>query len=413
MKLTVDKGRLVEEINHLAQFSSCEGPAVTRILYSKEDIESRKWLRTLMTDCGLIIREDGLGNMFGLWQGSNPSLKPIASGSHTDAIPFSGRYDGVVGVLGAIEAIRTLQSSGYVPQRSIEVIQFTAEEPTLFGIGCLGSRALVGNLNLSELEQLRSTEEETIEELRKSASYHSSLNDVLLADGHYEAFVELHIEQGPRLEASQKEIGIVTAIAAPATIQMTIGGEGGHAGAVLMPSRKDALVCASGIIKAVQQIALDSESSDAVATVGKLHVFPGAVNSIPSEITFSIDVRDIRLDTRDKMIDDILDFAKTHCDESGCKMAYEILNKDDPIIASEHIVQTVQSACEDNQLSFMKMPSRAYHDCLFMAHHCPSSMIFIPSFKGFSHRPEEYSTPEEIENGVLVLAEVLKSLSAK
>ncbi len=409
--MTVDIDNLIKEINHLATFSSCEGPAVTRVLYSAEDKLSRKWLKDLMLDCNLDVREDGLGNMFGRWKGKNTSLNPIATGSHTDAIPFSGKYDGVVGVLGAIEAIRTLQRSGYQPERSIEVIQFTAEEPTLFGIGCLGSRAMAGNLSLDQLKNLRCSDDKSLEEHLQSSAYTANLDDVCLQKDHYAGFVELHIEQGPRLEDKNRDIGIVTAIAAPATVQMIIKGEGGHAGAVLMPIRKDALVCSTGIIKEVQQIALSSKSKDAVATVGKLDVFPGAVNSIPSQITFTIDIRDIRLDTRDKMIEDIIGFAHAHCEEHACKMEYEILNKDNPIIADEQIIQILQSACEKQNLSFLKMPSRAYHDCLFMAHHCPSSMIFIPSFKGYSHRPEEYSSPDEIKNGVLILAEALKELS--
>ena len=208
-----------------------------------------------------MVREDAVGNTFARWAGAEPDLPPVATGSHIDAIPNAGMYDGTVGVLGGLEAIRALARSGYRPRRSIELMIFTSEEPTRFGIGCLGSRLMAGVLDASAGESLIDKEGQTLN--RSSARLRilqDPLSDVVLSPGHYSAFVELHIEQGPLLEKKQLEIGVVTAIAAPASLQIEIEGEGGHAGAVLMPDRRDAFLAAAEIALGVEAAAKASGS---------------------------------------------------------------------------------------------------------------------------------------------------------
>jgi len=411
MILQINKDRCCAEIETLASISSCEGPAVTRILYSTEDQRSRQWLKGLMNEIGLTISEDGLGNLTGRWTGSDENLSPVATGSHTDAIPFSGKYDGVIGVLGAIEAIRSLQEAGFKPRRSIDVIQFTAEEPTLFGIGCLGSRAMSGSMTVSEMSALRSDQEDDIDKLRKAAGYHLPLSDVLLDSSYYHGFIELHIEQGPRLERDKLDIGIVTAIAAPATLKFELKGDGGHAGAVLMPGRKDALVAATYIIQEIEKAANNSESPDSVATVGIMDIHPSAINSIPSHVEFYADIRDINLDSRNQMVQYIKDRASQVCKDRNIQLKVSTVNADDPCLSDPALLDTIEAACVEASVSFKRLVSRAYHDTLFMSRICPTAMIFIPSESGYSHRPEEYSSPEEIEKGILILAKTLAIMS--
>ncbi len=200
----------------------------------------------------------------------------MATGSHIDAIPNAGMYDGTVGVLGGLEAIRALARSGYRPRRSIDLIIFTSEEPTRFGIGCLGSRLMAGVLNASADESLIDKEGKTLNEIRRGARFTGPLSEVALSPGHYSAFVELHIEQGPLLEKKQLEIGVVKAIAAPASLRIEIEGEGGHAGAVLMPDRRDAFLAAAEIALAVEAAAKSTGSRDTVGTCGVCDVFPGS-----------------------------------------------------------------------------------------------------------------------------------------
>ena len=232
VNLEVDQVTLDRELEELANFSSGEPPGITRVLFSKDDLEARRYLKEKCAEAGLQLQEDPVGNTFATWIGSEEGLPKVGTGSHIDAIPQSGKYDGTVGVLGGLEAIRALQRSGFQPKNSIELLIFTAEEPTLFGIGCLGSRMLSGNLDPRPAELLQDPEGNTLKHFTNSSGFSGSMDQVELPDNYYKAFVELHIEQGPSLEVGKLDLGIVTKIAAPSTLRVTLEGEGGHAGAV-------------------------------------------------------------------------------------------------------------------------------------------------------------------------------------
>ena len=412
MELDINIQKLSGEIEALALISDAPPPAVTRVLYTDTDRRGRSFVMQMAQECGLEVVIDAIGNIFMNWKGTDPELPPVATGSHTDAIPFSGKYDGVVGVLGAIEAMRALKRQGYQPVRTIQLIMFTAEEPTRFGIGCLGSRALCGNLLPEQLLSLTDDQGAAFDTVRKSAGYHGDLSEVVLKRGHYHAFIELHIEQGPRLEQLGVDIGVVTDIAAPATIRVTMDGEGGHAGAVLMPDRKDALIGAAKIAVAVQEIAINSHSKNAVATVGKFEVFPGAVNSIPSTVNMEIDVRDIDGYNKNGMVQQIQALVNQVATDHQLSSQFTILNSDAPATCDQHLLKTLENACVQLDLEYQRMISHAYHDALFMSQVCPTAMIFVPSRKGYSHRPEEFTSPGQLAKGVRVLAQVLAQLSA-
>lgn len=409
-ELKLDGIRLNAELDQLARFSDTDPPAVTRVLFTKPDLEARAFVRSLAEQVADEVRVDAAGNLFARWNGSEPKLPAIATGSHIDAIPHSGRYDGTVGVLGAIEAMRALKEGGFEPRRSIELIVFTSEEPTRFGIGCLGSRLLSGTLFAEAAAKLTDAEGQTLEAVRKQAGCVGDLTDVRLTPGCYAAFVELHIEQGPLLEQGNIPIGIVTAIAAPASLRVTLEGEGGHAGAVLMPGRKDALCAAAEIILAVEDAAKRSGSPDTVATTGVCKVHPGAINSIPSRVVLEIDVRDIDGATRDRTVAAIRHAIETS--SRGVRAQIEVLNADPPARCGEEVVRAVESACLGVRLASKRMVSRAYHDSLFMARLAPVGMIFIPCRGGVSHRPDEYASPDAIAHGALVLQLTLAMLAA-
>jgi len=411
IELNINSKRIDEELKQLATFSDAPAPAVTRIVYTETELKARDYIRSLMSEAGLTVREDAIGNIFGCWTGENPDLPAISTGSHIDAIPFSGMYDGTVGVIGAIEAIRALKSAGFEPQRSIEIIMFTAEEPTRFGIGCFGSRAMAGVLSPDDLIALKDDDDTPFDTVRQQAGYTESLETVKLDETAYHAFVELHIEQGSRLEKAQKSIGIVTAIAAPATLRVVIHGDGGHAGTVLMPERRDAFTAAAEIILEVERAGNESPSSDAVATVGLCDIYPGAVNSIPSRVLMEIDIRDIDLESRDGMVDRVKEKITEVCERRNLEADVSILNANNPCTSGENIVSTIESIVQNAGYSYQKLVSRAYHDTLFMAEICPTAMIFVPSENGYSHRPEEFTSSEEIARGVTVLAHTLAQLS--
>lgn len=405
----IDTDRLLTELDTLASFSSHPAPAVTRVLFSDEDIAARKWLRECYTDAGLTVRQDAVGNVFARWEGTNPELPAIATGSHIDAIPNAGRYDGVIGVLGALEAVRALRAGGFVPARSLEIVQFTAEEPTRFGLGCLGSRLMGGAMSAEAADRLTDQDGKKLSDLRRDAGCQGDLASVRLAENAYAGFVELHIEQGPLLERAGVDIGAVEKIAAPAAFRVEIQGEGGHAGAVLMPDRHDAGLAAAELALAVERAALASGSPDTVGTTGVFKIEPGAINSVPCRARLEIDLRDTDLAARDRAEAAIRESADEIARRRGVTCAIGTINSDPPAICDPGLVAAIESAAETHHFSSMRMISRAYHDSLFIARVCPTAMIFIPCRNGWSHRPDEFVEPAALQRGVTVLAEVLRA----
>lgn len=434
MTLTINTDRLLRELDQLALITDCPPiqnrplpgttQAVTRIVFTPRDLEARSWLKELALAAGFTVREDAVGNTFLRWEGTDPGLGAVGTGSHIDAIPYAGMYDGTVGVLGGLEAMRSLKESGFIPKRAIETLMLTSEEPTRFGIGCIGSRLLGGVIDPEAadrmLDRLPETDASaptglTLAQVRQAAGFHGSLAGMKLPIGHYHAWVELHIEQGPLLEREGIELGIVTSIASPSSYRYTVEGFGGHAGALLMPDRRDALCAAAEMILSVERHARAANASsggvDTVATIGMVGVYPGAVNSVPSRVTLILDLRDTDVARRNGVLSAFqADIAEIE-QRRGVKVQEEIVNADAPARSSEHIVETVETICQTEGVSYKKMVSRAYHDSSFIATVAPTAMLFIPSRAGVSHKPDEYSTPESIAAGIRVLALALAKLA--
>ncbi|SEF98760.1 N-carbamoyl-L-amino-acid hydrolase [Bryocella elongata] len=442
MTLPINTDRLLRELHHLATITDCPPntdtslpeptQAVTRIVFTPRDLEARAWLTSLAEAAGFTVRVDPVGNTFIRWEGSEPSLPAVGTGSHIDAIPHSGMYDGTVGVLGGLEALRALKESGFQPKRSLELLLLTSEEPTRFGIGCLGSRLLGGVLDPHTADAFpdRIAESDpsapkpdialTLHDVRTAAGFTGSLADVKLAADHYHAWVELHIEQGPLLERDGIALGIVTAISAPAGYRFLVEGFGGHAGALLMPDRRDALCAAAELILSIERHTLAANAAaraaghsgvDSVATVGKLEIHPGNVNAVPSRVLVNLDIRDTDVNRRNGTMDAVRADIRELEQRRGVKVTEEFVNADAPAHSSESIVATLEAVCEAEGASYRKMVSRAYHDSTFIAQIAPIAMLFIPCRNGVSHRPDEYSTPEAIELGTRVLALTLARLA--
>ncbi|WP_263383347.1 M20 family metallo-hydrolase [Granulicella arctica] len=421
MQFQVNEERLIGELKTLAGFTGIEpsaiGIAVTRVVFTEDDLRARAWLKELAEAAGFGVREDAVGNTFIRWVGAKPELSAVGTGSHVDAIPHAGMYDGTVGVLGGLEAMRALKESGFKPLRSIELLLLTSEEPTRFGIGCLGSRLISGVLDVKRADALVDASGSTLAEVREAAGFRGSLIDVRLPADFYHAWVELHIEQGPLLEREGLTIGIVTDIAAPAGYRFTISGFGGHAGALLMPDRRDALCAAAELILSIERHALAANAAsggvDTVATVGTCEVYPGAVNGVPSRVTLQVDVRD----TDPVRREDVMRAVRADCDALRLKRGVEIeetmVNADDPTQSSPHIIRVIEEVCEELEIATKKMVSRAYHDSLFIAQLAPVAMIFIPCRNGVSHRPDEYASDADIVRGTKVLAATLGRLASE
>lgn len=408
--LSID--RLIAELHSLAQISEADPPVVTRVVFSEADLRARAHVKDLCTQAGLTVREDAVGNTFARWNGTAPDLAPIGTGSHIDAIPNAGLYDGCVGVLGGLEAIRVLQQLGFKPRRSIELVIFTAEEPTRFGIGCLGSRMMSAVLTPAQAHALRDKEGRSLDQLRNPAGFTGPLESVALPAGRFHQFIEMHIEQGPILEQEGIDLGLVTHIAAPASMRILIEGEGGHAGGKLMPGRKDALTAAAELVLALESAAKSTGAIDTVGTVGVCEVFPGAVNSIPSRVRLETDIRDIDAARRDSVINTLKSACADVASRRGVTIATEMVNADPPATCDPAILDAMEQAAKAAGKTYKRMVSRAYHDSLFMARIAPVAMLFIPCRGGVSHRPDEYASPEWIGSGVHVLSRTLAALAS-
>ena len=428
--LTINTNRLLRELHHLATLTDCppsdqpDTTAVTRIVFTPRDLEARAYLLSLAHAAGFTTRVDAVGNTFLRWPGTDPSLSAVGTGSHADAIPHAGMYDGTVGVLGGLEAMRSLKESGFIPRRSIETILFTSEEPTRFGIGCLGSRLLGGVLSPATADTLPDLLPETdpqaptgltLRQVRTTAGFTGDLATVPLQPNYFHAWLELHIEQGPLLEREGIPLGVVTHIAAPASYRYTIQGIGGHAGALLMPDRRDALCAASELILSIENHTLAanaaSGSSDSVATVGTVQVHPGAVNSVPSRVTLMLDIRDTDPDRRDRTMAALRADIAWIQTRRGVTTTEDLINADLPATSDPHILATLEAICRAESVPYKNMVSRAYHDTSFIARIAPVAMLFLPCRNGVSHRPDEYASPDSIALGTRILALALSQLA--
>jgi ureidoglycolate amidohydrolase len=411
--MTTAQTTLHERIDQLAQIQSeVLGAGVTREVYTPAYAEAVELVAEWMRELGLQTRTDAAGNLFGLWQGTQPELPRVLTGSHFDTTLDAGRYDGVLGVLGAIDAVGQLQAEGYRPRRSIELVGFAGEEPR-FGAGCIGSRAMIGALARDDLDRMRDRTGVSVADAMRSVGLDPDrIGEALLDTGTVHTLVELHIEQGAVLEAEGIPIGVVEHIAAPHDFRVTLTGEARHAGSTPMAMRRDALAAAAEIVLAVERLARDSASGTTVGTVGIINVAPGAVNVIPGEATIDIDVRDSDLAARVAVTDALLAEIAAVAARRSLEFDVVTTTRDEPAACDPRIVAAVREAAQELDLPARGIVSGAYHDAMVLGARVPIGMIFVPSVGGLSHHPDEYTAPEDLEHGVAVLAGTLKRLAA-
>ncbi|WP_310559020.1 M20 family metallo-hydrolase [Flavobacterium sp.] len=367
-----------------------------------------------MQKAGMTTHIDNFGNLIGRLEGKNPDLPILMMGSHLDSQPYGGRFDGVAGVLCAIEVITTLSENGIKPERAIEVISFADEEGWRFNKGLFGSRGILGKLDEGELER---TDKDGI--TRGQALKDFGCDILKFKESEYKlgsifCFLELHIEQGPVLDIANKPIGVVSGISGPLWWTVKLKGMAGHTGSVPMPIRKDALVGAAEIIVAVNEIATQVPGAPTVGTVGTINVFPASRNIIPEEVTFTVDLRDIDLERRnryEKQLRDRIDkITKKH------HLSYEISEdtKSDPRYCADWIKEIIHEECVSLKLDAPELMSGPFHDALALSYACDYGMIFVRCKDGVSHNPLEYSSYEDLALGAnVMLGTVVKILKQK
>ncbi|WP_018751165.1 Zn-dependent hydrolase [Paenibacillus sanguinis] len=404
--------RIRDRLEKLNTYNSDTAGGTTRVLFTPPELEARKYIKEEMAALGLAVREDAIGNIFGTFVGSRPDLPPVWTGSHIDTVLHAGMFDGMAGVVAGLEAVRMIQASGAPRQRSIEVVVYTSEEPTRFGLGCLGSRALAGELTLEQAYALTDETGKSLPQVLEELGYDlTRFAEIPISEGKVYGAVELHIEQGAVLESLDLPVGIVHTISAPTNFLVTVTGQQRHAGSTPMHLRQDAFLACCEIALELERLAKESASVDTVATVGKVEVLPGSSNVISGHVQFTIDIRDSDYDSKSLLVRDLQQFILQLEAARGVKVSLELINDDLPTRSDEGIVALLEAACQQRQIPYHKMVSGAFHDSMLVGRFAPIAMIFVPSKDGISHSPEEYTDCGDIALGTDILAETLLRLA--
>ncbi len=399
--LQIDGQRLLLDLEELAAIGADSQGGVSRIAYGPEDRAGREWVRRQFESLGLQVHTDSVGNDAWIYPGLAPSLDPIGLGSHTDTVPHGGRYDGALGVLAALAVVRALDQHSCHLQHPVEVINFAAEEATMSG-ATFGSRAMVGTLADDVMQQRAWDSRPVAEHLRDAGIAPDHIGRARRQTG-LAAFLELHIEQGRRLETAQIPIGIVEGIAGIRRYEATFQGYANHAGTTQMEDRQDALVMAAPYVLEVRQIA---ERHGIVGTVGKMDILPGAPNVIPGQVIVNLEIRGLDAKVLDRAESELAAMAQALGGRLGQTSAKP------PVDSDPLLVRALETASAAHGFASLRMASGAGHDAMCIAEIAPQAMVFVPSRHGVSHAPDEFTAPEDCVAGAQVLCTALLTLDA-
>ena len=406
----IQRDRLVNDFEAMSQFTA-PGEGINRLAFTDADWAGRQYIIDRMIDAGLTVETDGFGNVIGYKLGKNPELPVVMVGSHTDSVPNGGNYDGVVGVLSAIEVIRSMIDDGYEHDHTIAVVSFMCEESGRFGDATLGSKAMRGELRLQDLHRLVDKQGISLYEALKGRNLNPDEIKQVEYKRPVKSFTEIHIEQGKVLEYEAKPIGVVTGIAAPERFYVTIRGNADHSGATPMNLRHDALCGASKIILGIEEIAAMQEEPPVVGTVGIVEVTPGAMNVIPGEVKLGVDIRSISEVARNSVVTLVKEFIDVTTDKRGLSYTIEPIAQDHPVAMHPAMIREIEAVVTSLGVEYMALPSGAGHDAMHWADDVPTGMIFIPCLNGISHNPAEFAEMDDIVTGAEVLDKVLRKLS--
>lgn len=406
----IQKERLQKDFDAMAQLTGL-GEGINRLAFTDADWEGRQYIIDRMADAGLDVEIDGFGNVIGYKVGTNPDLPVVMVGSHTDSVPNGGDYDGVAGVLSAIEVVRSIIDDGFEHEHTIAVVDFMCEESSRFGAATLGSKAMRGKLTLNDLHRLADKQGISLYDALKNRELYPDAIESMAYNRPVKAFIEMHIEQGKVLEHEQKQIGIVSGIAAPERFYVTIRGNADHSGATPMNLRHDALCGASKIILGIEEIASMQEEPPVVGTVGVVEVTPGAMNVIPGSVKLGVDIRSISKVARDSVVFLIKELIDVIAEKRGLSYTIEPISKDHPVAMHPTIIREIEKAVKSVGADYMAMPSGAGHDAMHWTEVAPTGMIFIPCRDGISHNPAEFAAMDDIVAGAEVLENVIKNIS--
>ncbi|MFO7769403.1 MAG: Zn-dependent hydrolase [bacterium] len=383
-----------------------ETGGITRLPFSPADLEARSWFADQLRAAGLEVRTDPAGNLIGRLPGTGPALPPIVLGSHLDTVPQGGRFDGALGLVAALEAVRSLADLDIRLRHPVEVVDFIDEEG-----GLVGSRAWIGTLTGEDMERPYG-DRTYAEALRELGLDPERVGEARRTPDEVAAYVELHPEQGRRLERGGKTIGVVEGIVALDEYEVEVVGEANHAGTTRMVDRRDPLTAAARMVTELREEIL-SQGGDLVATVGLLEALPGTPNVIPGRVRFTVDIRDPSPLVLDRALSGLRQRFRRIAREEGVEVSWSPIVTLPPAPADPMVREAIREAAEMYGYPFEVMPSGAGHDAQSVAGIAPMGMIFVPSVGGFSHSPSEFTTPADAAAGADVLLQTVLLLDGR
>jgi allantoate deiminase len=405
--------RIKNDIEYISQFNTIPGEGTTRFSYTEEYRKVREYLIDEMEKLGLTITVDPIGNIRGRLEGKNPELPPVMSGSHIDTVAHGGNFDGVAGVVAALESLRIMKENNYKQDHPVEIIVFVEEEGPNFNFPLGGSRIMTGAYPVEDLKNQINDQGISMYEAAKNFGLNpEDMDDYIVEKGDIKAMIELHIEQSVVLDELNIPVGIVQAAAGRKWIEIEILGDSNHAGATPMKFRRDAMVGASKIISKVDEITLEKAFESTVATVGKINCYPNVPNVIPERVVFVLEIRDTDKKGIEIVKEEMDKIIQTTCKKLNLEYKTKELSKTEPIIFSDKVIKSLIDSAEEQNINYKKMNSGALHDACLMAKVTEVGMIFVPSIKGRSHCPEENTHYEDIKKGADVLLGALVKLSS-
>lgn len=407
-----DKENIQRILESMAKYNSTPEYGTTRIFFTKPEVANRENVKNEMRAIGLEVEEDSIGNIFAKLKGTKEGLSPIWTGSHIDTVPNAGNFDGMAGVVCGIEALRMIKEAGCSHDRDIYVNVYTSEEPTRYGLSCLGSRALAGELSLEDTKKLADKGQKSLYEKLEELGYHlDEFHKIAKKPGDVFATVELHVEQNNRLEKAGKKVGIVKNICAPSNYKIQVNGGQAHAGGQSMDERHDAFAAACEMCLFLEKLAQECPSEYNTATVGVVSVFPGGINVIPGKVEFSVDIRDCTMNTKAELIKAMFEGFNLIAQKRGVTYSSFEENNDVPLVCNAEILDILRDSCQKLGVEYEELISGPYHDSLFIGKFAPTAMIFVKSKNGVSHSPDEWTDYEDLALGTEVLAKALLSLA--
>ncbi|EXX85013.1 hydantoinase [Paenibacillus darwinianus] len=403
MKLTINAGRLAARIDQLSQIGAIGETGVCRLALSKEDKEAVELVKGWFREGGLQAHIDAFGNLIGRIEGRRPDAPVLMMGSHIDSQPYAGRFDGTVGVLGALEVIQTFTERGFVPEMPIELAAFCDEEGCRFNKGLFGVRGILGQLEEGELDRTDKNGISRRQALIDFGCDPEAFERSRYRPGRIGSFLEMHIEQGPVLESLNQPIGIVTGISGPLWWTVEFAGFAGHAGSVPMALRNDALVGAAKVIVALNELASREPGAPTVGTVGSVSVFPDSRNIIPEKVRFTVDLRDIELSRRNRLEALLRETIEQTASEHGLSYTITEDTNSEPRYCSPRIMDVMRKGAGKLGLAPPELMSGPFHDALALSYVCDYGMIFIRCKEGISHNPKEYACIDDLALGTELL----------